>query len=492
MPFLILMVPVLATLLAAYRTYKFARFYQLEGYNSVRYLRWWARSLPLALLWVPGGEVKQQFTRTQRALRLVFTSCVLVGLLAFTGVFIGIVGVVISGALAYLLAPLMYPLANILMYPVEAALRQGYLSKAKAALQAAGPTVIAITGSYGKTTTKEYIAHLLGARYNVLKTPKSYNTLMGVCRVINQMLPSHEQYDYFIVEMGAYITGEIAAICRLTAPQISLVTAVGPMHLERFGSIENTAKVKYEIIEALPLDGAAIFNLDDPRVQAMDARGYPVQRFGVTREDAPGARLRASQIRMTAEGLNFIVTDAQSGETVQIRAPVYGDHNVTNILMALAVAQHVGIPLQDSALRAATLEPAEHRLVRRVLPNGLVTIDDAYSANPVGSRQALRVLDLHRTATNMLAVITSGMIELGPIQDEENHKLGVDMAKVATDVVLINPKQAEPVLRGLLEANFPLEHIHSVETTSAAIAWMTANAGAGDAVLIMSDLPDTY
>jgi len=108
------------------------------------------------------------------------------------------------------------------------------------------------------------------------------------------------------------------------------------------------------------------------------------------------------------------------------------------------------------------------------------------------ARQALRVLDLHRTATNMLAVITSGMIELGPIQDEENHKLGVDMAKVATDVVLINPKQAEPVLRGLLEANFPLEHIHSVETTSAAIAWMTANAGAGDAVLIMSDLPDTY
>jgi UDP-N-acetylmuramoyl-tripeptide--D-alanyl-D-alanine ligase len=463
---------------ACWRVYKLARFFQLEGYDYQRFGRWWARNLPLTLVLFPQGEVKQVFTRTQRAMRIVITACVL--------------ATMISAILSYLLVPLWLILANLLMYPVEATLRQGFLRKAKMALRAANPTVIAITGSYGKTTTKEYTAHLLGARYRVLKTPKSYNTLMGVCKVINEILPKDRSYDYFIVEMGAYIPGEIAAICRLCEPQISMVTAVGPMHLERFGSIENTARAKYEIIEALPKNGVGIFNLDDPRVREMESRGYPATRYGVTREQVSDARLTASNIVMTAEGMSFDVRDAKTGEIAHINAPVYGDHNVSNILMALSVALHCGLSLQEAALRCATLEPAEHRLVRRVLPGGIVTIDDAYSANPIGTRQALRVLELHRNGNNKLIAITSGMIELGPIQDDENRKLGQAISETATDVVLINPKLTAPVLQGLQEKNFPVAHIHTVETTGEAIQWMQANARAGDAVLIMSDLPDTY
>ena len=125
------------------------------------------------------------------------------------------------GFIVLLLAPLTLPIANVLMYPVEASFRQVFLRRAKQTLERANPTVIAITGSYGKTTTKEYLAHLLGARFRVLKTPKSYNTLMGVSKVINEILPTDHSYDYFIVEMGAYIPGEIAAICALTKPAIS-------------------------------------------------------------------------------------------------------------------------------------------------------------------------------------------------------------------------------------------------------------------------------
>lgn len=492
MDLVVILIGVIGIVAACWRAYKLARFFQLEGYNYQRFGRWWVRNLPLTLVLFPQGEVKQVFTPTQRAVRIVVTSYMLLGLFIGLGLVGGLVTALIFAVLGYLLAPLALPLANLLMYPVEATLRQGFLRKAKSALKAANPTIIAITGSYGKTTTKEYTAHLLSARYRVLKTPKSYNTLMGVCKVINEILPKDRSYDYFIVEMGAYLTGEIAAICRLCEPQISMVTAVGPMHLERFGSIDNTARAKYEIIEALPKNGTGVFNLDDPRVRAMEERGYPDTRYGVTRENAPNARLSASNIQMTAEGMAFDVYDAKTGETAHIQAPVYGDHNVSNILMALSVALHCGLSLQEAALRCATLEPAEHRLVRRVLPGGIVTIDDAYSANPIGTRQALRVLSLHKQDNNKLIVITSGMIELGPIQDEENRKLGQAIAGTATDVVLINPKLTAPILQGLQDQNFPTAHIHSVESTSEAIQWMQANARGGDAVLIMSDLPDTY
>ncbi len=530
-------------LAGCWRLYGLARFFQLEGYNSRRYVRW-INTNPLevaynmrivgiflaysvlilviarigleprivasiilaasvitlaAILIRPGQrEVKQVFTPTQRAVRLLITAFVVQG--AFLVLVLTVVpllgspltaaGISGEGIVTFVIAPLALPIANVLMYPVEAAFRQVFLRNARLALQRANPTVIAITGSYGKTTTKEYMAHLLGARFRVLKTPKSYNTLMGVSKVINQILPNDNSYDYFIVEMGAYIPGEIAAICRLAKPAISLVTAVGPMHLERFGSIENTAKAKYEIIEALPADGLAVFNDDDPRVKAMNDRGYPATRIGVTQKDAPGARFNAHNVTMTINGLDFDVLDTQTGEQQHIHAPVYGEHNVSNILMALAVARHLGLSFAELAMRAATLEPAEHRLVRRVLPNGVITIDDAYSANPIGTRQALAVLKLSDKGQRI--VITSGMVELGPIQDEENRKLGAAIAGVATDVVLINDRQTKPVQQGLTEMNFSTDHTHVVETTAEALRWMHEHTQSGDAVLIMSDLPDTY
>ncbi len=529
-----------------WRVYRLVRYFQLEGYKTNRFMRWATSNraerlyflknvgvyslyglmcavLSLitldtsskrlvaigvlllgmaALLGVilrpAAPEIKQEFVQTPRAMRLLVTAIIVQGV--FVLAIVSLIPLadspftpfsITGGALlAFLLAPLTLPIANVLMIPAETIVRESYLHSARRVMAMANPIVIAITGSYGKTSTKEYVTHLLSGRYRVLKTPKSYNTLMGVCKIINQILPNDQSYDYFVVEMGAYITGEIAAICRLTRPAISLVTAVGPMHLERFGNLDNTARAKYEIIEALPAEGAAIFNDDDPRVKAMHDLGYPATRVGVTQQSTSGARLSASKVVMTIDGLDFDVTDATSGEVVHVQAPIYGVHNVSNLLMALATAQQVGISLADAARRAATLQPAEHRLVRRVLPNGVVTIDDAYSANPVGSRQALAVLALNTNGARI--VISSGMVELGPIQADENRKLGIDMAHTATEVVLINSKQTAPLREGLEAANFPAIKLHSVETTAEAVAWMMANTQAGDAVLIMADLPDNY
>lgn len=527
------------------RIWRLARFFQIEGYDSRRFLRWvigkpqryvmWralvfggvAALISLTLNWFgqdtelvyllvwgaaavlgvwpePPKEIKQKFKVTQRAARLLITAFAL-GVIALLGSQITLeqafsfsdrtrfAVITLVGLTVYHLTPLALPMANILMYPIEAGFRRMFREKARRRLQKAGPTVIGITGSYGKTSTKEYLAHILRGRYHVLATPKSYNTLMGVCMVINNELKLDEPVDYFIVEMGAYVEGEIREICKLTRPQISMVTAVGPQHLERFGSIDKIAKAKYEIIEALPPDGVGVFNWDDSYVRAMYERGYPDVRIAVTWQNAEHAtqlRFIACDIHETVSGMDFVIRDTLMREEQQFTTRLIGRHNVTNILMAVAVARHLGMSLNEIALRVASLDSAEHRLQRKTLPGGITVIDDAYSANPVGARNALDVLALYRNGRRVL--ITPGIVELGPLHEQENVKLGRYAAQVCTDIVLVGLEQTQPIQRGIREAGFDGERLHVFDTREEAIAWFHKTLQAGDTVLFLNDLPDTY
>jgi UDP-N-acetylmuramoyl-tripeptide--D-alanyl-D-alanine ligase len=234
-----------------------------------------------------------------------------------------------------------------------------------------------------------------------------------------------------------------------------------------------------------------VFNGDDPQVRAMLDRNYPRTRLMVTQHEVPGARLCASHVQMRADGLHFDVRDTETGAEQALYAPLYGETNVTNILMAAAVALHLGMSLEEIAARAATLEPAEHRLVRRVLPNGTVVIDDAYSANPVGTKAALEVLKLH-TQSRHRVVVSSGMFELGPAQEQENYRLGQRIAAAATDVILIGAKQVAPLKAGLLAGQFPADRLHVVETLREAMALYPTILQPGDTLLVLTDLPDTY
>ncbi len=527
------------------RIWRLARFFQIEGYDNRRYLRWMAgridrivvvralvsvgvagvaalaleltgqESAPLYLaIWGVAGvtavwpepvkEIKQKFRLTQRAIRLLIAAyglavAIHVGAIGLAGTLVGMGTLAefavytLIGLAAYHLSPLILPLANLIMHPVEAGFRWMFRRRAAATLRRASPVVIGITGSYGKTSTKEYLAHILNGRFRAYATPKSYNTLMGVCIAINNDLSNNSGCDYFIVEMGAYVPGEIAGICDLVKPQFSIVTSVGPQHLERFGSLENTARAKYEIVEALPPDGAAVFNWDDPYVRAMYERGYPQTRIGVTWQNtdlATQLRFHARDIRATVEGLRFDVTDTLTGEEQPITTRLVGQHNVTNILLAIATARHLGMSLGEIALRVASLEPAEHRLQRRTLPGGITVIDDAYSANPVGAQNALNVLSLYRDGRRVL--ITPGMVELGPIQDEENRKLGRHAAQVCTDIILVGQEQTRPIQQGIHETGFPADRLQVFGTREEAIAWFNTALQPKDTVLFLNDLPDTY
>jgi UDP-N-acetylmuramoyl-tripeptide--D-alanyl-D-alanine ligase len=543
LPFLIWLVG------ACVRIYRQARFYQIEEYMSLRYLRWlvsvrerWLPNRPLvafgggvallvflteapsdimpalisiisalAAVWPPDeGEIKKPFRATARARRLLGASFVVAGLLALAALLlIGALGLegefrfIAAAALGFalwLISPALLPVGNLLMTPVETLFRRRFISSARRVLAEVNPVVIGITGSYGKTSTKTYLAHILNGRYRAYPTPKSYNTMMGVCIAINNDLANDRSIDYFIAEMGAYIPGEIARLCDLTHPTISIVVEVGPQHLERFGSLENIAIAKYEIIRKLPPDGVGIFNWDNPYVRAMYERGYPQTRIAVSRELDPAhlpptssdaaPRFIASEVSESLDGLRFTVTDTQTGDSTAFETPLLGLHNVTNILLATAVAVHEGMTLREVAFRVRGLKPAESRLVREVTPGGITIINDAYSANPVGIVHALRVLALHTGGRRLL--ITPGMVELGEMMDSENRRLGEIAAGHATDIILVGAKQAEPIQAGALAAGFPAERLHVVDTLSEAVAWYQRNLQAGDAVLFMNDLPDTY
>ncbi len=527
------------------RIWRQARFFQIEGYESGRYLHWLAEKphryilwralifagvaglISLLLNWVgqdteaiylliwgaaavlgvwpePAKEIKQKFKVTPRAARLLVIAFALAVIavmgaevaiearteLAERGRFAVITGI---GLGVYHLAPLLLPLANLILYPVEAGFRRLFVRRAGHNLRRANPTVIGITGSYGKTSTKEYLAHILGARYRVLATPKSYNTLMGVCLVINNDLGSGEPYDYFIVEMGAYVEGEIRRICELTRPQVSILTAVGPQHLERFGSLEATARAKYEIIEALPPDGVGVFNWDNHYVRALYEKGYPENRIAVTWENADHAtqlRFLGRNIKQSVDGLEFDVVDTATKEQRHFSTRLVGQHNVTNILLATAAARHLGLSLTEITMRVASLEPAEHRLQRRTLPGGITVIDDAYSANPVGAQNVLDVLALYESGRRVL--ITPGIVELGPLHEPENYKLGQRAAQVCTDIVLVGIEQTRPIQKGIRDGGFDEGHLFVFDTRDEAIAWFNRALKEGDTVLFLNDLPDTY
>jgi len=463
-------------------------------------------TLPVALaaIWPrPAGESTKGFRATWRARRLLGVAWLLTALVAallLSAVSLAAIPLrpaLLTGAglLLLLLAPLALVCANLLLRPVEALLRRRFIARARRTLAEARPVVIGITGSFGKTSTKMILQHVLNGRFRAGATPKSYNTLMGVCLAINRELAEERSLDYYIIEMGAYVPGEIAEICALARPRISLVTGLGPQHLERFGSLENISAAKYEIVRALPADGLGVFVRDNPRVHAMATRGYPDQVMTVSCEappaDAPvdDPRLVATQIHEGLDGLRFTVQDRRSGASEIFVTGLLGRHNVSNILLATAVALHEGMRLREIAWRVRSLEATEARLERRLTPAGITIINDGYSANPEGARHALRVLGMH---AGRRLLVTPGMVELGALMETENHALGEAAAQYASDVILVGAQQTRPLRAGLLAAGFPESHLHVMSTLTEAVAWYQTQLQPGDSVLFLNDLPENW
>ena len=470
----------------------------------VLFLVLWAAIYSALLAFRRPPPAKKPLVLTPRATRLLVTACLLALALFFlVGLWVTRGELVLrGGALQGMALPVLALLAlvldqvmgliviaaNFLMYPVESSFRRYYVRSATSILRGQPQVkVIAVTGSYGKTSTKEIIAHVLATRYRVLKTPRSFNTLMGICKVIREELePDHE---YFVVEMGAYTHGEIDRLCKLTPPDIGVLTAIGPQHLERFKTIERVAEAKYELMANLGADGTGVFNADDPRCQVLSVRSadFRILRYGLHRNGAP-PDVWATDVRITAQGTEFDVFTAD-GPTAHFATALLGEHNVSNILAATTVALRCGLSVQEIAGAVAILEPVEHRLQRIEGAGGVTVIDDAYNANPAGVRMALDVLK--KVPGGRKILITPGMVELGTQEEEEHRRMGTLAAEACDYVILVGRKRTQAIADGLLAAGFHPDHLAVVQSLDEATQHLQTLVRPGDVVLFENDLPDT-
>ncbi|HXH11459.1 MAG TPA: UDP-N-acetylmuramoyl-tripeptide--D-alanyl-D-alanine ligase [Alphaproteobacteria bacterium] len=458
----------------------------------------------LAYTLVKAEPPKKPLVYTPRAIRILATALSLTLVALGVSTWAAIVGlqrdvaaplapttaliVLLVGLLIVQLSPLIVFLANILLVPVQSAINRSYLRRARQRLLEVRPLVVGITGSYGKTSTKYLLDQLVSGQRRVLKTPLSYNTLMGVCRVINDSL--HDDCEVFIAEMGAYRPGDIKELCDFVHPTIGILTAIGPQHLERFKTIENIQKTKYELVEALPPSGVAIFNNDDPRCRLLADRTkhVTVMRYGLDTDGQP-LDLWAENMSMGSEGLSFTMVNKQ-GRRIDVQTVLLGRHNVLNILGAACAAVALGISLEDVAKAIHDIPPVPHRLQLIDNGGGVTVIDDSYNSNPIGAMTALEVLGSFRTGQRIL--VTPGMVELGPLEAQLNEEFGAKAAEVCDYVVLVGVERTKPVLAGLQRKNFPPEHIRVARDLKAATAILPTIVGVGDTVLFENDLPDQY
>ena len=466
--------------------------FQLEGYKPARFISW-CRERPRRALFIEAVDAKRPLVLTGRAWRILVTASALC-----LALILGSSGVAhLSGGWPYdittwavvtiavfLLAPLVLVAADRIMAPVQWLINERFRRRAQRTLRSVAPLVVGVTGSFGKTSTKFAIAGLIGRADEVLATPSSFNTPLGVCRAVNEQL--NGDHRFLVVEMGAYAVGDIRELAEFVRPTIGVLTAIGPAHLERFGSLDAIRRAKYELIEALPADGVAVMNCDDPEVRGLADRTEHVRvvRYGST----PQARadVTVEGVDVGREGMALEIVDRRSGERLSARTSLLGSHAVGHVLAGVAVATCVGRRLEELAEPIASLRPAEHRLQLIEGTGGVTVIDDAYNSNPAGAAVALEVLAAMPGRRKV--VVTPGIVELGPAQFEANQRLGELVARSADSVIVVARVNRDAITQGARRSSTGTEVI-AVDSLAQAQERLAGLLQAGDVVLFENDLP---
>ena len=429
--------------------------FQLEGYKRRRFLEW-CRTHRDRALFLTSAPAKKPLVMTGRAWRLLVTGTVLsvLGVLlpsAFAHLVLGgapmdLITWAVTTIVLFFGLPYVVVAADWLLGPVQDAVNRRYLDSARRKLGDIQPLVVGVTGSFGKTSTKFAIEHLIGATEKVLATPGSFNTTMGVCRTINEHLAP--QHRFFIVEMGARQRGDIAELCALVRPQIAVLTAIGPAHLETFGSMDAIRRAKYEIVEGLADGGTAIMNVDDVEVRRLadDTKRVEVVRYGIEAAGRPD--VTATDVEVTPRGTRFTILDTRTRASLRVTMKLLGRHALGHVLAAAGVALRAGRRLEELEGPIAALVPVEHRLQIIEGTGGVTVIDDAFNSNPGGAAAALEVLDAMPGRRKVL--VTPGMIELGPLQAEANELFGEHAGRVADTLIVVAKTNRTAITSGAL------------------------------------------
>ena len=451
-------------------------------------------------LYLKKTNTKKKLVYTARVKRLILTDSILVILLlVLTGVFLGVSRIAGAFAILTTLQIIALVIVNWINRPVEGMINQHYINDAKKKLRSVPDlTVIGVTGSYGKTSVKYYLDTLLKEHFEVLITPESYNTPMGVVKTIRSSLkPSHQ---IFICEMGARHVGDIKEICDIVHPEHGIITSVGPQHLETFFNMDNIVNTKFELADALPEVGLLFLNGDNEYIRNHSGK-YKNKIFYTTGEWAKARELESQieegevsryyqtgDVKLSRTGTEFTVT-APDGEKETFQMRLLGEHNVINVAGAVAVANTLGIPLKQLKVPVRRIQPVAHRM--QLLERGNYTIiDDAFNSNPVGSRAAVETL---KQFEGVRILITPGMVELGEKEEEYNYKFGTYAADCCDYILLVGEKHTAPIHKGVLKSGFSQERCRVFEKLEDALSFAYSIKAEGHKfILLENDLPDNY
>ncbi len=378
--------------------------------------------------------------------------------------------------------PIFVLLAYYITAPFERAIQKKYIKKCTEKLKKRTDLIkIGITGSYGKTSVKMFLSTMLEEKYNVLATPSSYNTPMGICKSVKRL---KEEHQVFIAEMGARRVGDISELAKIVEPNYAIINGITGQHLETFGTINAIKQTKYELVESM-MDGVVAYTVDSENT---------VSLFG-------DCKLKCVPAGLNKELAAVYATDIKSGEngsdfelhvyekSIRCHTQLMGIHNISNICLSAAICHELGLSLAEISAGISRLTPVEHRLSVTKTPTGVTIIDDSYNSNSRGFDAALEVLGYF---SGRKIVITPGMVELGAIENMENYVLGKKLAKVCDIAVLVGRSAAFAIKGGLVENGFDPDKIIQASTLEQAMKKLQDVIEEGDVILFENDLPDKF
>jgi UDP-N-acetylmuramoyl-tripeptide--D-alanyl-D-alanine ligase len=351
-----------------------------------------------------------------------------------------------------------------------------YVRPAEKKLRQFGPDVVAITGSFGKTSVKEHVRDLVGRRKQVTASPASFNNQAGLARTVNDHLTPGT--EVLVCEMGTYGPGEIAEMCRWVQPRVAAICRIGPVHLERMKTLENILDAKAEI-----LDGAevAVLNVDDPLLAGLAAERRAAGQRVIRTSTSPGSSADVV-VHPDPAGSTVIVAGAVVAEGVDVPLGVHA----SNVAVALGCGVALGVDPAQMVAGIPSLMTPTHRLDPATNDAGLVVLDDTFNSNPSGARAALDVLSA--SGSGRRVVVTPGMVELGDLQAAENELFARSVAEAGAELVVVGRVNRQALEAGYDSGRPPV----LVKDRAEAVAWVRSELGPGDAVLYENDLPDHY
>ena len=408
---------------------------------------------------------------TKRLVRAAVTTGVLMGAALAWSAASGRAGI---AAVALVAMPAMVDAALAINLPLERALSEKWVTEAAGRLRTVAPRVVAVTGSYGKTSTKLYLAHLLENQARVVASPASFNNRLGLARAINERLSPGT--EIFVAEMGTYGPGEIAEMCTWIPPDVAMITAIGPVHLERMGTEERILSCKREILTG---NATAVLGVDHPGLSDLAESESQAGR-GVIRCSGTGTPCDVT----VDPGSGEVIVEGNMIGRIDLRI-----HHPLNVAAAVGAVLALGVDPDQVAPRLGNLPSPEHRLATVVTERGIRVMDDTFNANPEGARAALRRLVENSSPGAKRVVVTPGLVEMGSRRRIENRALGEAAARAATHVLVVGRTNRRALLEG---AGRGEARVLVLDNRFEAVRWARANLNRGDTILYENDLPDHY